>query len=1141
MSIAVSNFYLSCCVIIGAAIMSEAMFAGLGGGWGGGQGIAATVKYNPHLWSADELRAIFVLRQHELATILAAIRAVPAGSVAQHMLITGQRGMGKSTLLQRVALAVAEDAEASQSWLALRFPEEQYTVSTPAELWRNVIGALADTLERQGLPIEAIDLELLKLGEMPMAQREEAALDWLNQWCDKQQKRLVLLMDNTDLLFSNLAGAAANKRAGGPDGGASALWRVRKVLLHSPHFFWLGGSYQPLEVSGLYSDAFLDFFQLIELRPLTLLEMQTAILALARTFGAGLGLRGEAAENEVRRMLEARPERLRAMRQLTGGNPRTTISLYELFAVAGQESVRSDLERLLDALTPLYKARLDILADQMRKVLAHVMECWAPVTAKALSDVSGIAVGMVSTQLVRLEQEGLVEKVSLSGKKRQGYQVAERFFNIWYLMRNAPRSARARVGWLVEFMRLWYSKDEMQGIAKSRWLAHRDGGHCDFAELEYSRALARAMPKSAQERQYLDWAVFRQARKSAALSDLFDLEGEDADYSTPDDYLARLDKVRIGLMAVQLEEPEKASWVHEVMSAIDLTLSEKEELAKSCAGMAAAPLASLRIGLQQNREFFIELFELPNLNQLEMAVENGDFFPDCPDAKLALTQIETCFGESPNQFVAAVGLLLRQQSDPIVGLACKKAIELAPNSAQPWCDLGVWLYQHTTRYDEAEAAYRKAIELVGNWAMPWATLGDLLQYKLNRYDEAEAAYRKAIELDGNWAPPWADLGNLFQYKLNRFDEAEAAYRKVIELDGNWAEPWGDLGVLLQYKLNRFDEAEVAYRKVIELDGNWARPWGDLGVLLQDKLIRYDEAEVAYRKAIELDGNWAQPWGALGDLLHHELHRYDEAEAAYRKAIELEASWVEPWVDLGNLLQYNLNRYDEAETAYRKAIELDPKQIHPIEQLVYLLHRNSTRFEECVDFLKTALNLKHDSTDLWNTLGELLQNKLKRFDEAEEVYRNGIKCGVADAFLHVNLGRLLVVLKRNDEATEQYRLAMEVADATAHNLRLQAHCWLGNSDLALQALDALAEQASKGEESGFFNLKEQCQEIHAIGLGNVLSELMARSTYAGFLQPFALALRVASGEKEVLQDVPAEVRSLAEEMVLQITDLPCGGE
>jgi hypothetical protein len=479
--------------------------------WANRSGIAATAKYNPHLWSADELRAIFVARQRELETMLQVLKTASPTSAPQHLLITGQRGMGKSTLLQRVALAVEDVPDLRAIWLPLRFPEEQYTVSTPAELWTNVIGALADAQERLGKPTLEIDTELAQLAHLPAGDREEASLNWIHQWCETHKKRLLLLMDSTDLLFANLAGGEANKRSGKQDGGASALWRVRKALLHSPHLLWLGGSYKPLEANGLYSDAFLDFFQLIELRPLTLVEMQTAILAMAHVFGAGRGLQGDDAEAEVKHLLGARPERLRAMRQLTGGNPRTTVMLYELFAAGGRDSIRADLERLIDAMTPLYKARLEVLADQPRKVFAHVMEHWAPISANALAQAAHLSVGTVSTQLTRLEQEGLVEKTALGGTKRLGFQASERFFNIWYLMRNAPRGARSRVGSLVAFMQLWYSKDELQGLARARWNEHRDGMNCDGPELEYSRAIARAMPKDILDRSEEAEAAYRKA------------------------------------------------------------------------------------------------------------------------------------------------------------------------------------------------------------------------------------------------------------------------------------------------------------------------------------------------------------------------------------------------------------------------------------------------------------------------------------------------------------------------------------------------------------------------------------------------------------------------------------------------------
>ncbi len=1071
--------------------MSETASSTTGSYWANRSGIAATAKYNPHLWSADELRAIFVARQRELETILQVLRAAAPDSAPQHLLITGQRGMGKSTLLQRVALAVEDDPGLQADWLPLRFPEEQYTVSTPAELWTNVIGALADVQERLGNTTSQIDAQLAQLTQLPAEESETASLNWIQQWCENHNKRLLLLIDSTDLLFANLAGGEANKRNAKQGGGASALWRVRRALLHAPHLLWLGGSYQPLEANGMYSDAFLDFFQLVELRPLTLVEMQTAIRAMARVFGAGRGLQGDDAEVEVKRLLDARPERLRAMRQLTGGNPRTTVMLYELFAAGGRDSIRADLERLLDAMTPLYKARLEVLADQPRKVFAHVMEHWAPVSANALAQAAHLTVGTVSTQLTRLEQEGLVEKTALGGTKRAGFQASERFFNIWYLMRNATRGARSRVGSLVAFMQLWYSKDELQGLARERWDEHRQGAHCGGPDLEYSRAIARAMPRDAQDRRQLDWVVFQQARKGPAFNELFDLQGEDVDYSTSDAYLQRLEALRGALSLTPMAEDQKSAWVDEVLCALHLTLPEKEELAKECENASMRKIAEIRLGLSERRKLRVQTFGLDGVAVVEGAVGKGQFFPDCPDSALALTQMLESFEKHPSAFVVALSCLVISRSDATVETACRKAIELAPKSAMPWYDLGDLLRQ-LDRKEEAEAAYRKAIELNPKWAGPWGRLGDLL-CQFDRKEEAEAAYRKAIELNPKWAAPWGALGDLLR-QIDRNEEAVAACSKAIELDPKWATPCVDLGNLLR-QLDRKEEAEAAYRKAIELDPRSAFPWGVLGDLLI-QLDRNEEAEAAYLKAVELNPKWAGPWGALGDLLS-QRDRKEEAEAAYRKAIELNPKWAGPWGALGALLS-QLDRNEEAEAAYRKAIELDPK-----------------------------------SAMLWVGLGSLLQDRFKRFGPAEEAYRRAITCDKLNPFAIANLARLLAVAKRDDEASDLYRETLKLAETRDNDLRLQAHCWLGNLDLAMQALDALAEAASKNNRTAFLELKEQCFECYAIGLAKPLVALMERSRFADLLQPFALALRAASGDQDALLDVAVEVRAVAEEVLQQI--------
>ena len=462
--------------------------------------LGTTVKYNPHLWGKDELRAIFVLRTRELDEVIARIRATETNKVPQHLLITGTRGMGKSTLLNRIALAIADDAELSTQWLALLMPEEQYTVASLTELWLNVLGVLADTLEHEGVSFQALNQlssDVANIKTLPANEQEAAALNLLTHWIKQRGRRLVLCIDSTDQLLASLNQDAT--KAAKHSTGSTQLWRLRKTLSHCPDLFWIGASYQSLESTQQYSDAFHDFFEVLELRALTLDEMRQTMLALAQTFGIA-NAQGQAVAEQMARNMDARPERLKTLRMMTGGNPRTTTILYELFAASGQEDLQNDLKALLDLMTPLYKARMEQLAEQPRKILAHIMEYWAPIALGELAQISNIPNTTLSGQLKRLELDGFIEKVKLPGTSRSGYQTSERLFNIWYLMRYTSRWIRQKLTWLVEFMRLWYSTEELRSLASTRSQAHSYGGLRDGEHLELSIAYAAALPDNCRER-----------------------------------------------------------------------------------------------------------------------------------------------------------------------------------------------------------------------------------------------------------------------------------------------------------------------------------------------------------------------------------------------------------------------------------------------------------------------------------------------------------------------------------------------------------------------------------------------------------------------------------------------------------------
>lgn len=94
--------------------------------------------YNPHSLSKEEAIAQFHGRQGVYERLLALLRE----ERPSHVLIIGTRGMGKTTLLQRIRYGVEDSAELTQRCLPLSFPEEQYNVTHLKHFLLNALDSL---------------------------------------------------------------------------------------------------------------------------------------------------------------------------------------------------------------------------------------------------------------------------------------------------------------------------------------------------------------------------------------------------------------------------------------------------------------------------------------------------------------------------------------------------------------------------------------------------------------------------------------------------------------------------------------------------------------------------------------------------------------------------------------------------------------------------------------------------------------------------------------------------------------------------------------------------------------------------------------------------------------------------------------
>jgi len=477
------------------------------------------IIYNPDLLSKAELIGCFVARTALLDRLLTDLRLEGDAGSPQHQLIVGHRGMGKTTLLRRLAYAIEDDPVLNTRWLPLTFREEQYNVARLSDLWLNCVDALSDSLERQGDPAAAHDLDtaLDALPRTEDATLQRAALDLLLNTSTRLDRRLVLMLDNLGLILDRLK--------------KDESWSFRETLSTCDRILIVGGSAYHLEETYTYDAPFYDFFHLHELRGLTTAETHDVLLTLARRTHAP----------QVEQLLGAEPARIKTLHVLTGGNPRTINLLFEILAAGLSADVEADLTQLLDRCTPLYKARLEALAPQAQHIVDAVATHWDPISAAELAALTRLDTNAVSAQLTRLVRDGIIEKLEhpfdvpgldpdQPANRKLGYQIAERFFNIWHLMRSSRR-VRRRLLWLVRFMTMLFTPEQLRGYA-THHLEVGCGPHASDKRryAEYGLALAMAVDDPAY-RGALEHAGLQAMVNDDGLRQeihaILDLDGED--------------------------------------------------------------------------------------------------------------------------------------------------------------------------------------------------------------------------------------------------------------------------------------------------------------------------------------------------------------------------------------------------------------------------------------------------------------------------------------------------------------------------------------------------------------------------------------------------------------------------------------
>ncbi len=398
-------------------------------------------KYNPGFLSDDELIATFCVRTGEFDSIVETLRECD-GNSNTHQIVIGPRGSGKTSLLLRVKAEIVRDNGLAPRFFPVVFAEESYEVSTAGEFWLECLSRLADQAPRRddGPDLRRTFEELRTVRDDRLL--GDRCVGALQDFADREGKRLVLFVENLNMMFGDMADEDAG-------------WKLRHTLQNEPRIVLLASATSRFDEIDNPGRAFYDLFRVLFLRPLD-------------TGGCATLWRKVSGQGRA-------PQTIQALRILTGGNPRLLTIVARFGAKLSFRELMADLLNLVDDHTEYFKSHLDALPAQERRVYLALADLWKPATAREIADRARLDTNKCSAHLARLAGRGVVETTGGSARRKL-YYLAERLYNIYYLMRRA-RGPAPLIEALVRFMEGYYSADELKefGVRIAREALEIDG------------------------------------------------------------------------------------------------------------------------------------------------------------------------------------------------------------------------------------------------------------------------------------------------------------------------------------------------------------------------------------------------------------------------------------------------------------------------------------------------------------------------------------------------------------------------------------------------------------------------------------------------------------------------------------------
>jgi len=803
--------------------------------------------YNPHEQSKEQLIESFVVRHKVFYELFREIKSSDVTKPEQHYLIEGQRGTGKTTLLLRLSYEIENDHNLREWLIPVVLKEEAYYgIRHLYRLWETVAqelegkgkafsglaGQMSDAYEQaEGLqsqedapqtsPVATEDYERicfealinsLKGGQDTQTSGEEGEQNARTP----RGKKIVLFIDNFGEMLQNFS--------------EQENLRLHEILTTCPYLRLFGTT--PVVFGALLKEehTFSHFFKTIRLEGLNKEETRNLLLELARVYNE---------EKTIQTIIKHHPGRIEALRILTGGLIRTIVLLFEIFTENKDGSSITDLDKILDRVTPLYQSRMKDLTPLQRDVVNAIALNWDAISPEEIARKTHLNIGEIMTVLKELEKVFITQQVA-ADTQFHFYQLKERFFNIWYLMRLAPGGSRSKVLWLLHFLESWYDKNELTQLARNHTEAIAAGRY----HSKDAYYLTEAFTKTGQLDMNTEHQMIHETKKL--------LQGLDADLA-------------------------------EKLSPSDREIFEKAE---ECYRNADYEKAIALLSEIKHRNDRINLRIGDSFSKLGYYEETIDYFLKAVEQK----SIEA---------LLQLGLLYHNQLKDYQNAEKHYLMAAEKGNTNAILYLANLYYRELKDYNNAEKYYltavkegrkRSTILTSGKFSLNalknylvTAIRGDVAnpeRYRFKDFSETKKHYLHVLKKTSTEA--MFHLGNLYAREMKNYGKAEMYYLAAIK--AGYADAIVNLSFLYHYMLKDYKKAIKYYTMAVERgEENYAAV--NLGLLYQNEMKDYENAEKYYLLAAEKGD--ASAMNGLAWLYFEQKIKKQEALQYARQALEKE--------------------------------------------------------------------------------------------------------------------------------------------------------------------------------------------------------------------------------------------------------------